>query len=39
MQKKHKIILKCQNCGAPYYGAGDMHYCPNCAKKKNMHQL
>lgn len=31
-----RTIRACQDCGKPFYGAGDYHYCPACAKLKKL---
>lgn len=31
-----RTIRACQECGNPFYGAGDYHYCPACAKLKKL---
>lgn len=32
----HKTVKACQQCGAPFYGERDYHYCPKCAKEKKL---
>lgn len=31
-----RTIRVCQECGNPFYGARDFHYCPACAKLKKL---
>lgn len=31
-----RTMRVCQECGNPFYGTNDYHYCPECARKKKL---
>lgn len=33
---KKRTLRVCQNCGKSFYGVGDYHYCPECARQKKL---
>lgn len=33
---KYRAKRACQVCGKPFYGIGDHHYCPDCARQKKL---
>lgn len=34
--KKFRTMRACMECGKAFYGSGDYHYCPECAKKRKL---
>ena len=36
---KHKTIKACHDCGKKFQGSPDMHYCPDCARKRKSNSV